>query len=424
MLLKINNIEFYYRSTKILNKISFLCDAGDTVAIIGPNGSGKTTLLNNINKVLKPKIGTVSLDNQNISEINNKELAKKLASVPQSFDSNFSFTALEIVFMGRSPYLGRLEKENKRDLSIVKKAMETTNTWHLKDRPLMYISGGEKQRVMLARALAQEPRVLLLDEPTSNLDINHQIETLAMVKSLAKKDDILVIAAIHDLNLAARYFDTHIMLNKGQIYATGKPEHVLTSKNIKDVYGITSFVKKHPVTDSVYVVPVSDTKKSYPHSNFRVHVICGGGTGMALLYSLVKRKYSITCGVLNVLDTDHATAAELGIQIADEAPFSPITEKSYTNNLRLIKKADVVIVTDFHLGFGNLKNLKAAETALKLGIKTIVLESSPITTRDFTNGEAQQLFEQLKRMGAVIVQNKEKILEFIDNMDYFAKKSS
>ena len=229
---------------------------------MGPNGSGKTTLLKVINGILKPKVGTVFLSNRNIFEMGEKERAKILASVPQDTYVNFDFTVWDIVMMGRFPYLNRFQWEREEDEKVVEYCMKLTNVLHLSERSIREISGGERQRVIIARALAQEPKVLLLDEPTSNLDISYQIEIMDLLRRLSREKGIIIICAIHNLNLAARYCDRVVLLNKGRIVAMGPPEKVLTKDNIKRVYGIDVWISRHPITGTLYIVPLKPVRRS------------------------------------------------------------------------------------------------------------------------------------------------------------------
>jgi len=220
MKLNINGVTFYYDSVKALNDITFEVSEGDVLGVIGPNGSGKTTLLRCINLALRPKVGTVFIDGENILELDRKDIAKNIGVVPQNSTIHFPFTVFDIVLMGRTPHLGRLDRETSKDIEIAKNAMKITNTQHLADRLIDEVSGGEKQRVIIARALTQEPKILLLDEPTLHLDINHQLEVLELVKKLARENKLIVVLVSHDLNLANRYCDRLMLLNSGKICTT------------------------------------------------------------------------------------------------------------------------------------------------------------------------------------------------------------
>ena len=254
--LKVENISFYYGARRILENIRFSAEKGDFIGIIGPNGSGKTTLLRIINNLLKPAEGAVLLDGREVSKMREKEIAKRISSVPQNPTVNFDFSVWDIVMMGRYPHLGRLSIEDERDEEIVSRCMKLTNIQHLANRSVTEVSGGELQRILIARALAQEARILLLDEPTSNLDINYQIEIMDLLRDLTLKKGITVICTMHDLNLAARYCEMLILLSNGRIRAIGRPEEVITRDNIKETFGIDVLVEKNPITNSIYVIPL------------------------------------------------------------------------------------------------------------------------------------------------------------------------
>ena len=257
MKLNINGISFSYNGVKALEGITFEVNEGEVVGVIGPNGSGKSTLLRCISMILKPKVGTVLIDGKNICEFDRKEIAKNFGVVPQESVIVFPFTVLDIVLMGRMPHLrSRFSKETLDDLEVVKNAMKVTSTQHLANRVINEISGGERQRVIIARALAQEPKVLLLDEPTLHLDINHQLEILELIRELAIKNNLAVVLVTHDLNLASRYCDKFMLLKLGKIYSVGLAEDVLTIDNIRDVYDIEVEISYNEKTESYNVIPI------------------------------------------------------------------------------------------------------------------------------------------------------------------------
>jgi len=236
--LRVSSLSFGYFKKNVLKDVSFTARSGEVMGIVGPNGSGKTTLLKCIRKFLNPRKGKVMLNGENIMSWDRTRIAKFFGVVPQNTSITFPFTVLEIVMMGRIPHLRRMQSEGDEDLSVVKRAMRMTAIEHLYYRYVNNLSGGEMQRVVIARALAQEPKILLLDEPTSNLDINHQFETMKLIRKLAKDEDMIIIIISHDLNLSMRYCDNLILLDDGRVYSSGRPEDVLTQKNIRKVYGV------------------------------------------------------------------------------------------------------------------------------------------------------------------------------------------
>jgi iron complex transport system ATP-binding protein len=413
VLLSVDGVECRYGSVKILEDVNLSVQEGDFVGILGPNGSGKTTLLKSISRTLKPHRGTILLNKADIYTLKGIDVAKQMAVVPQDSSVGFSFAALDVVLMGRNPHLSRFQMESENDMTIARKAMNLTNTWHLAERPINELSGGERQRVIIARALAQEPKILLLDEPLTHLDIINQLEIMDLVKNLCVKEGLIVLAVFHDLNLAARYCDSAILLKNGKIFSAGGLAEVLTSENIKNVFHVDAIVQKHLVTNSVFVIPLSPQKTSHSRK-CSIHLICGAGTGTALMKVLLDEGYSVTAGVLNVLDTDFETAQFLKIPVTTEAPFSPITEKTHKDNLVMINKASTVVLTSVPFGFGNLQNLEAAREALDRGIPTFVIDEIPVERRDFTQGKAQALLAELKNKGAVFVKNQNELLSLLN----------
>jgi iron complex transport system ATP-binding protein len=411
--LNIEGVDCFYDSVQILENVCFSVKTGTFLGIIGPNGSGKTTLLKSISRVLKPRKGAVLLDDTDIYGMKTMDVAKQMAVVPQESAMTFSFTVLEIVLMGRTPHLSRLQRESAKDLAIAKKAMEYTGIWYLADRLVTELSGGERQRVIIARALTQEPKILLLDEPTTHLDICNQLEIMDLLRHLCVEKRLLIVGVFHDFNLAARYCDSIIMLKKGKIFAAGNVAETLTSDNIKKVFGIDTIVNRHPVTDLPYVIPISKPKDQL-HRNLSVHLICGAGTGSTLMKILTDIGYNVTAGVLNLLDTDHETARFLGVSVASEAPLSPISDSVHRTNLEMIGKANAVILTSVPFGRGNIRNLEAAKIALEKGIPTFAIDEVPFKDRDFTQGKATSLFSELKKIGVVLVKDQNELLQMLN----------
>lgn len=413
VILTVDGVDCYYGSVKVLENVRFSVKERNFIGILGPNGSGKTTLLRSISRTLKPRRGIILLNDLDVYTLKSVEVAKQMAVVPQDTVIAFNFTALDIVLMGRNPHLSRFQMESEKDIAIAKRVMQLTNIWHLAERPVNELSGGERQRVIIARALAQEPKVMLLDEPTVHLDINNQLEIMDLLKELCIKKGLIVLAVFQDFNLAARYCDSAILLKDGKIVSAGNLNAVLTSENIKSVFQVDAVVKRHPITNSLYITPIS-TPRSPSFRNLSVRLICGAGTGTTLMKVLVDEGYNVTAGVLNVLDTDYETAQLLKIPVTSEAPFSPITEETHRANLEMISKASAVVLTGVPFGYGNLRNLEAAKEALERGIPTFVIEEAPIEQRDFTKGKAKKHLMELKSKGAIFVRSQNELLSLLD----------
>lgn len=240
MKLVINKLSFSYRSTAALKDLELEVGLGEVLSIVGPNGSGKSTLLKCIDKILKPNQGAVLIDGKDVANMGLSELSKIMGYVPQNSTSTFPFTVFDVVLMGRRPHVRWSVSE--RDKKIVAEILEFLGIDKLAMRHLNELSGGEQQKVIIARALAQQPQILLLDEPTSNLDIKHQLEILSILRGLTQSKQHSIIVAMHDLNLASRFSDRMLMLKHGCIFAVGDPESVLTEENIELVYGVKSHV--------------------------------------------------------------------------------------------------------------------------------------------------------------------------------------
>lgn len=254
-LLDIENLSLSLDKKRILSGISLSITSGSFTCITGPNGSGKTTLMKGIAGLLTPESGRILLEGNDTRSLGAKKIARKVAYVPQDTVIDFEFRAIDIVMMGRSPHIGRFSTESRRDCEIARESMELTGTWELRDKSIKGMSGGERQRVMVARALAQEPKLLLLDEPTSSLDIHHQIELLDVLKELSKSRGMAIAAAIHDLNLAVQYGDKALLLDKGSMYAWGEPESVLSRENVSKVYGVDIYIIENPLTGKPHIIP-------------------------------------------------------------------------------------------------------------------------------------------------------------------------
>ena len=240
MRLIIDGIEFGYSSVPVLKDITLDANGPQLLSIIGPNGVGKSTLIHCINRILSPNKGTVMIDGDNVNDVSLKDLAKKVGYVPYSANDTFPLSVVDTVLMGRHPHA--TYKSLDKDLDIVYDTLRLLDIEDLAMRNFNELSAGQHQKVMLARGLVQEPEILLLDEPTSNLDIKHQMEVTRILRGLSQEKNILVIMISHDLNIAAKYSDTMIMLHGGSIYAIGTPSQVITKENIKAVYDVDSEV--------------------------------------------------------------------------------------------------------------------------------------------------------------------------------------
>ena len=413
-IIKLESAYFSYPGREIFRELSLSLEEGEILALIVPNSSGKTTLLKLMDGLLQPQRGQVFLDGEELSRLSRSRVAKRVAVVPQETELPFSFTVAEIVLMGRAPYLGRFGWETRKDLDIAREAMALTDVAELEKRLFAELSQGEKQRVSMARALAQEPKVILLDEPASHLDINHQVEMHELIRRLNLEKNLTVLNISHDLNLAAEYSHRIALLHRGSIYALGTPSTVITEENIRRVYETTVMVEKNPISGAPRVTPLgkSRTEKTGPQRT--IHIICGEGSGVDSARRLLLRGYRVSLGVLNIGDTDQKIGKTLGLAMAMEEPFSPISERAYGENQLLMEKADLIVVERFLVGKGNLLNLRAAVDALRKGKRVIALENT--LEFDFTAGEARACYQRLKEGGAVFIPDHSRLLEEVEKV--------
>ncbi len=260
--LEMQNVTLAYGRHPVMEDITLKVSPGEMVGLIGPNGSGKSTIIKALSHILRPRSGRVTIDGRDISSISRRELACMVGVVPQLPLLPSTFTSFEIVLMGRNPHLGLFQSEGRHDWALAREAMEKTGTWLLANRYVNELSGGEIQCLLIARALVQETKAILLDEPTANLDIGRQVDILDLIKNLCVENNLAVLAAVHDLNLAAQYCDRLLLINDRHIHAQGTPSEVITDKNIREVYGAENCVYTHPVNGLPAVLLGTHLKKN------------------------------------------------------------------------------------------------------------------------------------------------------------------
>lgn len=254
-MIDISQLSFSYNKLSLFDKISFKIGKSENVAIIGPNGSGKSTLIKLIAGLLKPQSGTIKINNKHLEDYKRINLAKSMAYVPQSVDISFTFSVYDVVKMGRYPFSENLMVHDPDGDRIVQEAIEKMGISHLTNRKFSEISGGEKQRAIIASALCQKADLLLLDEPTSALDYKHQQEIYTLLQQLCKNEGKTVLIVTHDINLAAQFCDRIILLHEGKIIKMGIPEDVLKFPVIEEIYGVKVFIDINPFTKSLYILP-------------------------------------------------------------------------------------------------------------------------------------------------------------------------
>jgi iron complex transport system ATP-binding protein len=256
-MIKIDDIRFSYGDYEALKGLNIEGTKGQFIGLLGPNGSGKSTLLRCINGILRPHLGTIFVDGKDVSKLKLSELAQICGNVPTEFPDDFNLTVQDLVFMGRYPYVEGLWWEKRDDEEIVMKALRDFNVFDLKDRRISEISSGEKQRTLLAKAVVQTPKVMLVDEPNAHLDLKYKLETMEYLRSLVDKDMSIIVAS-HDINLLVKYCDKVIVLSQGKIVDYGEPNEIITVEMIQRVYGVVAEV--HRNNGNIFILPKTTVK--------------------------------------------------------------------------------------------------------------------------------------------------------------------
>lgn len=406
MILEVKNVKVKLGSSEVLKDVTFKIDKHEMVALLGPNGSGKSTILRTIFGVLKPLDGVIYLDGKNIEEFSFKQIARKIGYLPQE-NPETNLKVIDVVLLGRTPYLNGFKHPSKEDLEIALNALKSVGLEGFEDRKFSELSGGEKQKVMIARIFAQQSEVLLLDEPTAHLDISSQIEVMKLIDEKVNAG-VVAIVAMHDINLATSFCNKILMVKDGKIVYAGKPDDTITQSTIREVFNAEVDVKRFG--GKIYVVPKA--KVHSKNKNRRIHIICGGGSGLELIYKLKEKGYYVSAGVLNVLDSDWHAMMEVGDLTIDEAPFSPISQESFEKNLETIEKSDLVVLTDLSVGIGNILNLMAALKAAESD-KLLVVDKTPFDQRNFAGSEADKLYNSILERARVL-KDEEDVLNVVE----------
>lgn len=432
-LLKVDGVTFGYGRQALLYDISMQVQTGEMVGLLGPNGSGKTTLLRLLSGVLTPQQGNILLEGRDLRQWGRRGIAQRIAVVPQELHMPFAFTVVHMVSLGRIPFVNFLGSQNKHDAAIVQEAMEASGIAPLGQRVFNQLSGGERQRVMIAMALAQQPTLLLLDEPTSHLDIKYQIETLELVQRLNRERGVTVIAAMHDLNLAARYFPRLLLFQRG-IVADAGPAEVLEPGLLGRVYGINVQVGILRGAEHISILPpnstMGDSTQEQPETvQPHVHVLAGGGSGELLMRALADAHIPFVAGALNIGDSDHTLALRLATTVITEQPYTPISPLALQQVHNSLSHVSTLVICPMPIGPGNLALLQEALEAAQSGLYVVLLTAAlskttstneqPATLnermapQDYTGGQGLKILQALIQAGAVMVDSVSEAVERI-----------
>lgn len=360
---QVNNLSFSYQNHPVLADLNMTIQKGRLHALVGANGAGKSTLIKLLAGLIQPDQGSIDFEAQHFTAFSDRERARKIAYMAQESTVPGAFTAGEVVAMGR--YAHQKTPQAAFNDAAVRAAMTGTQTLELYHEKIGELSGGEKSRVNLARALAQGTQVLLLDEVTAALDIAHQLAVMENLRDWLDEEKT-VIMVLHDINLAVRYADEIWMLADGRVYAHGRPEELLTRQNIEHVYEVDCLIDWNAVTDTPMVIPIHHHRHTMEELN--VHVVCGGGTGAQLLSVLYSWEVTVSAGILNQGDFDQQTARRLGMELYAKEPFSLIEETDVRGVLEQLQGIDAVLVTNVPIGSGNAENMDFIHWAADRGV--------------------------------------------------------
>jgi iron complex transport system ATP-binding protein len=426
-------VTFGYQSNPVVREVTLEIAPGEMVGLLGPNGAGKSTLLRLGAGTLSAQSGHVRLGTDDIRGLSRREVARRVAVAPQDFSVQFAYTVRQIVEMGRTPHRGLLYRPGREDALAIEAAMAAAGVTHLADRVFNDLSGGERQRVVIALTVAQEAPLLLLDEPTAHLDIRYQIEALELLRRLNGERGLTVVAALHDLNLAARYFP-RLVLFQQTIVADGSPAQVLDADLLFQVYETPVRVgilrgEQHlsvlpPGRDERGDTVVWQAERPASDSTIAaVHVIAGGGSGELMMRALADAGVPFSAGPLNIGDSDYALAQRLAALSIAEPPYAPVSAEGLAAARERMRDAQAIIVCPTPLGQGNVALLEAVLAACEAGHTVVLLEPGAtsaswddvlgqVTGRDFT-GRGAVLYRALWESGAQLAASPSEALRHV-----------
>lgn len=355
IMLNTENLNVGYGKKIVVNNVNIQVSKGEVFCLLGANGAGKTTTLRTLSGLLKPMGGKVFLNGKDISGINKKQLAKKLALVLTNRFAGSLMTVYDIVAMGRYPHTGFFGKLTQEDSEKIFLALETVNAKYLAERYFDELSDGEKQKVLVARALVQEPEIIILDEPTTHLDIKHRLELMEILKTLSKEKNIAVVLSLHEIDIALKSCDKVMLIKDNNVLAYGEPEDTVNEDIINELYGL----KNKNFNNLLGSVELNNSCKE------SVFVVAGNGTGTPIYRALTKKQIGICSGILHQNDIDYEIGRTMGIHMNITEAFKDINEHIFNEAIRDMEKTKFIIDSGFPIGSMNSKNVELLKTALK-----------------------------------------------------------
>lgn len=387
------NLAVGYKGKAVLSNINMGFEEGQFVALLGPNGAGKTTLLRTISNLLPAVSGSVQVMGKQLADTRASELARIMAVVLTSKVSPPLFSVFEFVSLGRYPHTGYLGRLSAKDCRIVQESLEAVNALDLIDRPFDNISDGERQKVLVARALAQEPQLLVLDEPTIHLDLKHRMEVMAILRDLCRAKGITVVASLHDVDVAAKVADKVVLVKKGEIADWGTTEKLLTGEVVSDLYQFEG-VEFNRHLGSMELQGSNSCGKAF--------VVAGMGSGATLYRLLAKRGYAISTGIVHTNDLDFFVARSLGAECSSQQPMEGTDSDAMTVAMRYLEECDFVVDSGFDIGTLNQANLKLLQAAAAKGKRVFTLRMGDLGKLLVQNGNC------------ICCQDEEHLLEALD----------
>ncbi|MEX2822937.1 ABC transporter ATP-binding protein [Clostridioides difficile] len=358
-MLKTNNLSVGYNNKVVISNINVEVKNGEILCLLGSNGAGKTTLLRSLSKLISPIKGEIYLNGVNINCISRKALSKKMALVLTNRLLGDLMTVQDIVNIGRYPYTGFFGSLSKKDLIMVDEALESVDALHLKKRYFDELSDGEKQKVLVARALVQEPEIIILDEPTTHLDIKHRLELINILKKLSKEKSISVILSLHEIDIALKSCDKVALIKNNKVIAYGQPEDVVDEDVINSLYELDD----KNFNSLLGSVEISNKSKN------EVFIIGGGGKATPIYRAFTKKGIGLYSGIIHENDIDYEIGRTMGIKMFTENPFEPISDESFDLAIRNLNDSKIIIDTGFSVGETNKRNIDIIKEALKLDKK-------------------------------------------------------
>lgn len=362
--LSCQNLSVGYKKSTVLSGINLDFEASQFISLLGPNGAGKTTLLRTLSRHLAPISGNITLQGRPLASIRQSELAKVMAVVLTDKVTPPLFTAFQFVALGRYPHTDFLGRMGKRDKEVVARSLSAVNAENLAHREFTNLSDGEKQKILVARALAQEPQVLLLDEPTAHLDLKHRVEVMSILRNLCATQNITVIASLHDVDIAAKVSDKVVLIKNGTITGWGAPEEVLSSSDVAELYDFDS---------ACFNSQLGSIELRGENNREKIFVVGGMGSGASVFRILAKSGYQISTGVLYNNDLDCYVAESLGCKCASQVPSNSINNTSLEQAMEEMKNCDWVIDTGFDCTGVYKNNLQLLTGACRHGKPVISL---------------------------------------------------